>query len=100
MRRIVGCLAIMVCALALTERSPAGEGSVQLEAGPGRDLTISRCAVCHSLDYIPMNAPVMTRAAWDKSVHKMIDSFGAPITDDETRQILEYLGAHYSAPDR
>jgi mono/diheme cytochrome c family protein len=41
----------------------AGEESVQLKDAPGRDLSTGRCIICHSLEYIPSNAPAMNRAA-------------------------------------
>lgn len=44
-----------------------------------------------------MNAVVMDRAGWEKSIHKMIDRFGAPISEEEARNILEYLAKHYSS---
>ena len=68
----------------------------QLKDGPGRDLTTGRCIICHSVEYIPANAPAMDRAAWQKTVQKMREKFGAPITDDEAKQILDYLAANYS----
>jgi cytochrome c5 len=74
----------------------AGEESIRLEDGPGHDLTAARCAMCHSLDYIPMNAPVMDSAGWHKTVQKMIDRFGAPISAPEAREIVEYLSSRYS----
>jgi cytochrome c5 len=75
----------------------AGEESIQLEQGEGRDLTTARCSVCHSLDYIPMVAPAMNRAAWEKSVHKMIDAFGAPIEKADVDRIVDYLAGQYSS---
>jgi cytochrome c5 len=74
----------------------ADEPDVQLADGAGRDLTAASCAICHSLDYIPMNAPVMkNRAAWEKTVQKMITRFGAPIDEAGAREILDYLSRHY-----
>jgi len=67
-----------------------------LRDGEGRDLTVGRCIICHSVEYIPANAPAMDRAAWQKTIQKMKDRFGAPITDDEAKQILDYLSANYS----
>jgi sulfite dehydrogenase (cytochrome) subunit B len=67
-----------------------------LRDGEGRDLTVGRCIICHSVEYIPANAPAMDRAAWQKTIQKMKDRFGAPITDEEAKQILEYLSANYS----
>jgi hypothetical protein len=42
-----------------------------------------------------MNASVLDRAGWEKTIRKMIDRFGAPISDDEARQILDYLASNY-----
>ena len=79
------------CALAF-----ADESSIHLRDGNARDLTAARCAICHSLDYIPNNAPVMDRSGWQKSIQKMRDKFGAPITDAEAQQILDYLAGSYA----
>ena len=73
----------------------AGEESIQLQDAPGRDLVLARCSVCHSVDYVQMNAPVLDRAGWQKSVRKMIDQFGAPIDEDDANRIIEYLATHY-----
>jgi mono/diheme cytochrome c family protein len=93
----VGALAL---AAAITETVVAadapGEESLQLKEGPGREVLSQRCAICHSLDYIPSNAPAMDPAGWQKTIQKMRDRFGAPINDDQARQILDYLAANYS----
>jgi sulfite dehydrogenase (cytochrome) subunit B len=93
--------AVLLTALALAGASAllwgaGSEESVQLKDAPGRDLTTGRCIICHSLEYIPSNAPAMNRAAWQKTILKMKDRFGAPITDEEAKQILDYLDASYS----
>jgi sulfite dehydrogenase (cytochrome) subunit B len=95
MRRIALTFGLALCA-AFTLRAHAGEEDVQLAQGAGHDLTAARCVICHSVDYIEMVSPVMNRAAWEKSLRKMIDTFGAPVSDEEARQILDYLSAHYS----
>lgn len=74
----------------------ADEDAIQLRDGSWRDLTAARCAICHSLDYIPANAPVLDRAGWQKVIQKMRDRFGAPITDEEAQQILDYLAGSYA----
>jgi cytochrome c5 len=74
----------------------AAEEVTELREGAGKDLTVGRCIICHSVEYIPSNAPAMNRAAWQKTIQKMRDKFGAPITDDEAKQILDYLDANYS----
>jgi sulfite dehydrogenase (cytochrome) subunit B len=95
MTRIALTLGAAFCA-AFTMGSYAGEPDVQLAQGAGRDLTAARCVICHSVDYIEMVSPAMNRAAWEKSLRKMIDTFGAPISEEEARQILDYLSEHYS----
>jgi cytochrome c5 len=91
--------ALLVCAAlyaTTTGIACAGEETIHLKDGAGRELTAARCVICHSLDYIPMNAAVMDRAGWEKSIRKMIDRFGAPVSEDEARQILEFLAQQYS----
>ena len=75
--------------------APAAEVTA-LREGAGRDLTVARCVICHSAEYIPSNAPAMDRAAWQKTIQKMKDRFGAAITDEEAKQVLDYLSANYS----
>lgn len=92
------CLSIgwEITARAQQSRGSADESSVQLIESPGRDLTVARCLICHSLDYIPMNAAVMDRSGWQKTIQKMRERFGAPISEDDARQILDYLSEHYA----
>lgn len=88
--------ALAVCTMLVAAPGHAGEETIALANGPGRDMTVGRCAICHSLDYIPMNAVALNRAGWEKTIRKMIDRFGAPVSDAEAQQILSYLEAHYS----
>jgi hypothetical protein len=39
----------------------------------------------------------MNRAAWEKSVRKMIDAFGAPVDEQDASRIVDYLTEQYSA---
>jgi sulfite dehydrogenase (cytochrome) subunit B len=96
--RAARLLSVAVVAIAAaTAMSPALTAELtQLQDGPGRDLTFGRCVLCHDLAYIPSNAPAMNRAAWQKTIQKMRERFGAPITDPEAQQILDYLDKHYS----
>lgn len=96
MRGVVLTIACTLCAVLAAVCASAGEESVQLAEGTGRELTAARCVICHSADYIPMVAPAMSRPAWEKSIRKMIDTFGAPVSEEEARQILDYLSEHYT----
>jgi hypothetical protein len=87
---------LILCLVQTASLAQPGEETIQLKNASTRELTAARCGMCHSLDYIQMNASVMDRAGWERSVRKMIDRFGAPITDDEVKQIVDYLAMHYS----
>jgi len=92
-RALANAVAVAIC----SGVAAAGTGEItELRAGAGRDLTIGRCIVCHSVEYIPANAPAMDRAGWQKTLQKMRERFGAPISDAEAQQILDYLAANYS----
>ena len=93
---IVCVMAVSSALWAATGTAPHAVEITQLKDGPGHDLTVGRCIICHSVEYIPANAPAMDRAAWQKTVQKMREKFGAPITDDEAKQIVDYLAANYS----
>jgi mono/diheme cytochrome c family protein len=96
--RFAVLVAVVGAAAAHAMNGPAAAVEVtDLREGAGRDLTVGRCIICHSVEYIPSNAPAMNRAAWQKTIQKMKEKFGAPITDEEARQILDYLDANYSA---
>ena len=76
----------------------AAEQRVELKAGAGREKVEANCVACHSLDYIVANSPFLTRQVWDAEVTKMIKAFGAPISDAEAKEIVDYLSANYGAP--
>lgn len=100
MRRAAGAsLAVLLAALIPLSPAAAGDEShVGIAAGPASDLVRARCSICHSLDYIPMNAPFLSRTAWEAEVRKMIKVMGAPVADAEVGVISDYLAAHYGVP--
>jgi mono/diheme cytochrome c family protein len=65
-----------------------------LAEGPGRDKVTGYCAVCHGVEYIPMQ-PKMSRAQWTGTVTKMIKTFGAPIPQEDADAIINYLATAY-----
>lgn len=73
----------------------ADETQVRLRDGVGRQLVEANCVMCHSLDYIPMNSPILDRKGWEASVGKMIKVMGAPIADQDVKTIVDYLAGHY-----
>jgi cytochrome c5 len=88
---------LAAAAVSAATAARAGEDALVLHDAPGRDLIAVHCVLCHSADYIAMNAPVMTRARWEASVKKMIEKLGAPIPAADAAAIVDYLSRHYSA---
>jgi hypothetical protein len=73
----------------------AQERRIELKNGPGRAQVEANCGSCHSLDYILMNSPFLDRNGWDGSVTKMIKVFGAPISAEDAKAIVDYLNTNY-----
>jgi len=96
MRNIRRALALAALATFVSHPVRAGEETIVPKEGPGRDLTVGRCMVCHSFDYVLMNAPVLDRGGWEKVIHKMIDRYGAPVSEEEAKAIVVYLEKNYS----
>jgi sulfite dehydrogenase (cytochrome) subunit B len=96
MKRAAAGVGVLALAAALARAGqPPGEYT-GLKDAPGHDVTSGRCIICHSLEYIPNNAPALDRTGWQKEIQKMRERFGAPISEAEAQQILEYLATNYS----
>mgnify|MGYP001346111889 CR=1 FL=1 len=89
--------ALLICAALAAGRIDAGEETIKLADDKNRNTVVAGCITCHSLDYITMNAPLMDRGKWEKTVQKMIDVYKAPISKENAAVILEYLSKHYVA---
>ena len=90
-------LAIALLAALMAAPAAAQEKPVTLKKGAGLDLVEANCGACHSLDYIQMNSPFLTAPMWDAEIAKMINAFGAPISEADARAIGDYLKANYGA---
>jgi mono/diheme cytochrome c family protein len=90
-------LAITVLAAAFAASAFAQEKPVELKAAPGMDQIERNCSGCHSLDYIPMNSPFLGATMWEAEVTKMVRAFGAPVSDDDAKVIVEYLATNYGS---
>ena len=95
-RRAPAIAALVMAACA----PPAGaqEKPVELAAGPGRETVQAACGMCHSLDYLVINSPFLDRAGWEKTVRKMTNVMGAPLTEEQVATVVEYLGRYYAKP--
>lgn len=94
MSPVRSALVLAFLAVLVHSASIAGE-AVTLKDAPGRKFVASNCILCHSLDYIVMNGPLMTPSRWESSVRKMMETMGAPIDPKVAEQILQYLSTQY-----
>ena len=88
-------LAIFAALAFVPAPANADEPAVRLKQAPGVDVVEGQCGACHSLDYIPMNSPILDAAHWDAEVAKMIKAFGAPIDPANAKTIGDYLKQNY-----
>ena len=73
--------------------------AVDLAPGDGLQDVRIYCNTCHSPRYITMQPP-LPAATWESEVNKMNKSFGAGIPEENTRNIIRYLQAHYTVENR
>jgi cytochrome c5 len=85
----------ILLSVVITETAFADESEIKLKDGPGKELVGAHCAVCHSLDYIPMNSLFLDRKGWEKTVDKMINVMGAQVPPEDVAPILDYLERQY-----
>jgi len=88
---------IALAAAAMSLPALADEKLIDLKKAPGLDKVEGNCGACHSLDYIQMNSPYPSAALWDAEVSKMIKAYGAPISDADAKEIVDYLKKHYGS---
>ncbi len=67
---------------------PHNEGA--FPGGPGADVFLVSCTICHSPRYCSMQPP-LSRAVWTAEVKKMVAVFGAPVAPGQADQLVDYL---------
>lgn len=73
---------------------PPDDAYAGLRPGSGVETARQQCGSCHSTDYIVMQPRGSVRQ-WEAVVTKMIKVFGAPVSDQDARTIVEYLATQY-----
>jgi sulfite dehydrogenase len=68
--------------------------TAKFKPGPGAELAISQCLLCHSADYISTQPP-LDRAGWMAGVQKMREKYGAPISTNQVDALVDYLVKTY-----
>ena len=81
-------LATLLAALLLAAPAPAQD----LPDGPGKDLVMKVCTVCHELSRI--TSKKRTKPEWNDTVDKMAMR-GAMATDEEFEMIVTYLAKNF-----
>jgi mono/diheme cytochrome c family protein len=73
---------------------PPDNEMAALKPGPGMEVARANCGLCHSTDYI-VRQPHGDVKQWQAGVTKMIKVFGAPVTPENEKTIVEYLSSAY-----
>ncbi|HTV65249.1 MAG TPA: hypothetical protein VMD98_06570 [Bryocella sp.] len=113
-RPIIGVIAVLAGMSSTRAQSPSSGGSEATSAnpvvhitlpdysgevpkGPNEQIYERNCLICHSVRYVTTQ-PGFSRVTWEKEVKKMVDSYGAPISEADQRKIVEYLVAVRGLP--
>jgi sulfite dehydrogenase (cytochrome) subunit B len=73
---------------------PPDNPMAELKPGPGVDVVRADCAACHSTDYI-VRQPRSEVKRWDGEVKKMVNTYGASISEADAKVIVAYLAVAY-----
>jgi len=66
----------------------------EIKMGEGFDAVQANCLTCHSFGYIINQGP-QSKDFWAQKVEKMVVHFKAPMTDEDTVTVTNYLFDHY-----
>jgi hypothetical protein len=89
-------LAVGSVAQRLSIKLPPDNPVSQIKPGPGDEAVRKNCIVCHSTDYI-VRQPRLDAQHWEGEVKKMVNVFGARITDSDVKIIADYLTKYYGS---
>jgi cytochrome c551/c552 len=98
----------LACALLLTGATLAQAAPLPLQLPPetaklkpsplpGYAIALQQCATCHSADYMLYQPPRMSLTQWTGIAAKMQHLFGAPLSDDDVKQVGAYLAVSYGS---
>jgi len=68
------------------------EFSAQMPEGAGKKIIVEKCQICHSLERVVTSQ--RSKDDWQAVIDLMVEE-GAPLTDDETKTVVNYLAANY-----
>jgi sulfite dehydrogenase (cytochrome) subunit B len=90
-------LVVPLAAWAADQKSitlPPDNAMATLAPGPGMEVARANCGICHSTDYI-VRQPRGDAKQWEAVVTKMVKVFGAPVSPENEKMIVEYLSSAY-----
>jgi hypothetical protein len=90
-----GLAAVTGCAGRAVAPLPEQDPGIELPAGPGRELLLSRCLGCHDLGGLELFDDFYTRDDWHMLLETMV-AHGAELDAAELEVIADYLGLNYS----
>ncbi|HWW07039.1 cytochrome c [Collimonas sp.] len=90
-------LAANASAAPLSITLPQETAQLKPSTHPGYVIATQMCAICHSADYINQQPGKMSLTQWTAEVAKMQHAYGAPLSDDQVKQIGEYLAITYGS---
>jgi hypothetical protein len=64
----------------------------EIAVGPNVETYSNNCLICHTARYVLMQ-PRFPKTVWQSEVKKMVDAYGAPISEADQALIVEYLVA-------
>jgi sulfite dehydrogenase (cytochrome) subunit B len=64
----------------------------EIPQGPNVETYSKGCLICHTARYVSMQ-PRFSKIVWQSEVTKMVDAYGAPISETDQALIVEYLVA-------
>lgn len=73
-----------------SEKVELPDSDRQFPPGPNADAINNNCLACHSAGMV-LNQPALSKDTWTRLVHKMIDSYKAPVAPDDVGKIVDYL---------
>jgi sulfite dehydrogenase len=88
-------IAVLLASAPIAAQAPA-KPEPTLVPGPGMELTMQRCVICHEAQHITRSR--LTRAEWLENTELMIKR-GAPVAAGEVAPIVDYLFTFYGRND-
>jgi hypothetical protein len=64
----------------------------EVAQGPNVEIYSKNCLGCHTARYVSMQ-PLFSKKVWQNEVKKMVDAYGASISESDQTLIVEYLVA-------